>query len=341
MTQARRRNVGAFVRGRRPGWERLAALAARAESRRLPLAEVRELDRLYRRAAGDLAFARGAFPGSDAEVHLAQVTARAYGALYRPRGGGLSRALRVLADDAPAAFRRHLGAFALALALFLGAAAAGALALALEPGAAALLVPEQVREAIAARRMWTEHLLQAAPGVSGSAIAHNNVTVASLAFALGLTAGLGTAVLLVTNGLLLGAVLAHAAQGGMAGPLLGFVAAHGPAELVALVLAAQAGFVLARAVVDPGEWPRSAALAAAGREAAPLLAMVVPVLATVALVESAISPSPRFPPLAKAALGIALATAVLGFLALRGRAAASPAAPVPGATASGPPAPAR
>jgi uncharacterized membrane protein SpoIIM required for sporulation len=319
VTGARTRNVGAFVRARRAGWERLEALAARAESGRLPLAEVRELDRLYRRAAGDLAFARGAFPGSDAEVHLAQVTARAYGALYRPRGGGLARALRVLRDDAPAAFRRHLGALALAAALLCGAAAAGALAVVLDPGAAALLVPEPVREAVAARRMWTEHLLQAAPGVSGSAIAHNNVTVASLAFALGLTAGLGTAALLVVNGLLLGAVLAHAAQGGMAGPLLGFVAAHGPAELSALVLAAQAGFVLAAAVVDPGEWPRGAALAGAGREAAPLLAVVVPVLAMVALVESAISPSPRFAPWAKGLLGVALAIGLWVFLARGGR----------------------
>jgi uncharacterized membrane protein SpoIIM required for sporulation len=316
---ARTRNVGAFVRARRAGWDRLEALAARAESGRLPLPEVRELDRLYRRAAGDLAFARGAFPGSDAEVHLAQVTARAYGALYRPRGGGLARALRVLRDEAPAAFRRHLRALALAAALVCGAAAAGALAVILDPGAANLLVPEPIREAVSARRMWTEHLLQAAPGVSGSAIAHNNVTVASLAFALGLTAGLGTAVLLVVNGALLGAVLAHAAQGGMAGPLLGFVAAHGPAELSALVLAAQAGFVLAAAVVDPGEWPRGAALAAAGREAAPLLAVVVPVLATVALVESAISPSPRFAPWAKALLGLALAVGLWSFLARGGQ----------------------
>lgn len=323
MTGARTRNVGAFVRARRPGWERLEALAARAESGRLPLVEVRELDRLYRRAAGDLAFARGAFPGSDAEVHLAQVTARAYGALYRPRGDRLARALRVLADDAPAAFRRHLRALALAAALLLGAAAAGALAVTLDAGAAALLVPEPVRDAVAARRMWTEHLLDAAPGVAGSALTHNNVTVASLAFALGLTGGIGTALLLVANGLLLGAVLAHAAQGGMAGPLLAFVAAHGPAELAALLLAAQAGFVLAAAVVDPGEWPRAAAISAAGREAAPLLAVVVPVLATVGLVESAISPSPHFPPLAKAALGLALAAALFAFLGRRGRRAAT------------------
>jgi len=317
---ARTRNVGAFVRARRAGWERLEALAARAASGRLPLAEVEELDRLYRRAAGDLAFARGAFPGSDAEAHLAQVTARAYGALYRPRGSAGRRLLSLVGDEAPAAFRRHLRGLALAALLLLGGAAAGALAISVDPGTAAVLVPEPIRDAVAARRMWTERLLSVAPGISGSAIARNNVTVASLAFALGLTGGVGTAILLLGNGLLVGAVVAHAARGGMAGPLFSFLAAHGPAELSALLLAAQAGFVLAAALVDPGEWPRSTALAAAGREAAPLLAVVVPLLAVVALVESSVSPSTRFAPSAKAALGLGFAAAVWLFLAVRGRA---------------------
>jgi uncharacterized membrane protein SpoIIM required for sporulation len=167
--------------------------------------------------------------------------------------------------------------------------------------------------------MWTEGLLHAAPGITGSRIAHNNVAVAALAFALGLTGGIGTAALVLANGLLLGAVLAHVAQNGMAAPLLAFVAAHGPAELSALLLAAQAGFVLAAGLVDPGEWPRSAALAARGREAARLMAVAVPVLALAALVEGTISPGDVFPAWAKAALGLGLAAAVWLFLGLAAR----------------------
>jgi uncharacterized membrane protein SpoIIM required for sporulation len=167
--------------------------------------------------------------------------------------------------------------------------------------------------------MWTEGLLSAAPGIWGSAIAHNNVAVAALVFALGLTGGAGTALLLLANGLLLGAVAVHAVQGGMGAPFATFLAAHAPAELSALLLAAQAGFVLAGALVDPGEWPRALAIQARGREAARLLAAVVPVLAMVALVESAISPSPAFPEWAKAALGAGLAFALWGFLARSGR----------------------
>ena len=308
-----RPGIGAFVRRKRAGWERLAALTASLGSGGLALEEVEELDRLYRRAAGDLAFARAAFPGSDVEGYLSQVTARSYAVLYRRRSrpGRLRAFVR---EEIPVAFARHRRAFALSAALLLGGIAAGALAVALDPGAAATLVPRPVRGAVAAGRMWTDSLLEVAPGLSGSFIARNNVAVVSLAFALGLTGGLGTAWLLFSNGLLLGAVGAYCVQRGMGRALFAFVAAHGPAELLCLALAGQAGFLLAAALVDPGEQPRAEALARAGREAARLVAVAVPLLLVVALVEGAISPGALFPLWAKAALGLGLAGAVLLYL---------------------------
>lgn len=310
---AGRPGIGAFVRRRRAGWERLAALTARLGSGPLPLEEVEELDRLYRRAVGDLAWARAAYPGSDVAGYLSQVTARSYAALYRrrPRPGRVRHFVR---EEIPAAFARHRRLFALSAALLLGGIAAGALAVALDPGAAATLVPRPVRSAVAAGRMWTDSLLEVAPGLTGSFIARNNVAVVGLAFALGLSGGLGTAWLLFSNGMLLGAVAAHCLQRGMGRPFFAFVAAHAPAELLCLVLAGQAGFLLAAALVDPGEWPRAEALARAGREAARLLSAVVPLLLAVALVEGAISPGALFPLAAKAALGVGLAGAVLLYL---------------------------
>jgi uncharacterized membrane protein SpoIIM required for sporulation len=92
------------------------------------------------------------------------------------------------------------------------------------------------------------------------------------------------------------------------------VAAHGPAELACLLLAGQAGLLLARALVDPGEWPRGEALRWAAREAARLLAVAAPLLAVVAAVESTISPGTLFPGAAKAVFGIGLAAALLAYL---------------------------
>lgn len=106
--------------------------------------------------------------------------------------------------------------------------------------------------------------------------------------------------------------------GGQGGPFLAFVSAHGPAELLALLLAAQAGFLLAGALLLPGEAPRGPLLAARGREGSRLLAAAVPLLILVGIVEASISPGAAFPPWARAVLGAALAAAVLAWL-WRGR----------------------
>ena len=310
---SRERNVAAFVQARRPSWERLEALAGRVGREPLTLAEVEELDRLYRRTSGDLAWARSAFPGSDAEGHLAQLNARAFAIVYRRRRGWAAL-VELYRDEVPRAFARARGSFLLALALLAAGIVGGALAVAIEPGAAELLVPAAIREAVASQHVWSDDLLSVAPGVGGSAIIRNNVTVASLAFAGGLAFGVITAALLLSNGMVLGAVAAFAWQGGQGHSFLAFVSAHGPAELLALLLAAQAGFRLAGGLLLPGEAPRGALLAARGREGSRLLAVVVPLLVLVGVVEASISPGTAFAPWAKAALGAALAAAVLAWL---------------------------
>jgi uncharacterized membrane protein SpoIIM required for sporulation len=321
----RSRSVAAFVRARRSGWERLDALVERVDGGRLTVAEVEELDRLYRKTIGDLAHARTTFPGTDAEGYVAQLAARSYAALHRGRRGGWRAALGLLRRDGPVEVVRHRGALALAAALLLAGLAIGALATALDPEGFAWLIPAPVRAALDARRLWTDDLLSAAPGLAGGAIARNNLSVAALCFALGLTGGLGTALLLAGNGALLGAVLVAAFRAGLGPGLAGFVAAHGPVELSALVLAGQAGFVLADGLVRPGEWPRREALARRGREAARILALVAPLLLLVAAVEATVSPADRFTLPARSALGLGLAVAVWAYLWRAGRAATATA----------------
>lgn len=314
---ASERNVAAFVRARRPAWERLEALVGRVGNGSLSLAEVEELDRLYRRTAADLAWARSAFPGSEAEGYLAQLGARAFGVLYRPRRG-LAELLALYRVEIPRAFAASRRAFLLAVALLGAGIAGGALAVAIEPGTAELLVPAGIRDAVAVRHVWTRDLLSVAPGVGGSWIVRNNVTVASLAFVGGLGFGVVTGALLLSNGVVLGAVAALACQGGQGHSFLAFVSAHGPAELLALLLASAGGLRLAGALLLPGEASRAGLLAARGREGSRLLAVVVPLLVLVGLVEVTISPATALAPWARASMGCALAGAILAWL-WRGR----------------------
>ena len=77
-----------FVEERRPGWTGLEALlrTAGAKPERLAPARLRELGRLYRAAAADLAFARRAFPHDPVTRRLERLVVEGRQAVYSDHG---------------------------------------------------------------------------------------------------------------------------------------------------------------------------------------------------------------------------------------------------------------
>ena len=74
----------------------------------------------------------------------------------------------------------------------------------------------------------------------------HNIEVALLAAALGVTFGIGTALLLFENGVLLGAVAVHYTQQGFGLFMTAWLLPHGVFEIPSILIAGQAGFYLAR-----------------------------------------------------------------------------------------------
>ncbi len=321
---------------RKVQWQRLSSLIDGLAARKLSLAELQELDRLYRRASTDLARARTTYPGSEALAYLNQLCARGYQAVYQ-RERRPARALRELYGALfPQAFWRERPLFLLALAIFVGGALLGLFAGLAEPSSVAAVVPEGIRESVEQGELWTDHALSAAtPSVLGSRIAINNLSVALTLFALGLTFGVGTAALLFFNGLHLGAVLALCFDAKLGLSLLGFVVAHGFVEIASLLLAGQAGLLLASALWAPGELSRGEALRERSRRALHLILGTAPLFLAIALVESFVSPGRLFPGPLKLALGLSLLGLLAGYLVRFGRQGASAAAPSPEATPEG------
>ncbi|HME91548.1 MAG TPA: stage II sporulation protein M [Myxococcaceae bacterium] len=311
----------AFVARCKPDWEQLQQLLRKQRERTLPLAQLRTLDTLYRRAAADLAYAQSFCAGTDVHRYLNQLCGSAYAIIYRPPAERLVAIKNFFTSEFPStlrAERRYVGASA---AVFLVGLLLGAMVVTLEPRGAELLVPAAIRRYVAEKRMWTNDLLSIAPpNLVASAIATNNLTVTIFAFASGILGGLGTLFTLVNNGVQIGAIFALCIREGMALPLLGFVGAHGPVELSVIVISGAAGLMVGRSVIDPGELPRLQCLKQRGIQAVKLVLGCAPFLALTGVVEGFVSPGDLFRPAVKIALGLGLGAAFWLYLFLGGRA---------------------
>jgi uncharacterized membrane protein SpoIIM required for sporulation len=152
--------------------------------------------------------------------------------------------------------------------------------------------------------------------VMASWIVANNVQVTFAAFAGGVTAGLLTAVLLVTNGVSIGSVMGLYVSKGIGLLLVAFVAPHGVLELFAICVAGGAAFLVAAGILLPGDRPRRRAIVENGRRAIRLIGVSTLLLVVAGTLEGFVSPIPWWPIEGK--LAVSGATLVLLVAYLRG-----------------------
>jgi uncharacterized membrane protein SpoIIM required for sporulation len=81
----------------------------------------------------------------------------------------------------------------------------------------------------------------------------HNTKVSIFTLALGMTWGIGTIIMLFYNGVILGAVALDYVLAGETAFLLGWLLPHGAVEIPAIILAGQAGLVLAGALIGWGK----------------------------------------------------------------------------------------
>ena len=306
-----------FVTRKRDSWEAFRTLAARAERfglKQLGAAEIPAFAARYREVAADLARARTY--GVDPRVleYLERVVSAGHNAIYGRHIGHRVHVVRLVLRELPAAVVAARAYVVTALLVFAVPAMTGYVLIRERPAIAEQVLPDEM---LARARAGVENRAQGigyaqAPSMYlpfiASRIITNNVQVAFLGFALGITAGIGTLLLLVFNGLFFGAVLGLFANYGLAGWLLTFVAGHGVLELSAIFIAGGAGLLVARALLAPGDLTRRDALVLAGRRAARMVGAAVLLLALAGTIEGLLSASDAPAPFK---LATSAATAVL------------------------------
>jgi uncharacterized membrane protein SpoIIM required for sporulation len=311
-----------FINERKSAWQRLEDLLGLLDSaplRRLHREEVRELGRIYRRTASDLAIARAESRDPRLINYLNSLVIRAHGRIYRADAQGGRRIARFFTHDFPQTFRRTWRYTAVAFAVFAIFAFIGFAGTWRDQDFSELMgVSPMFREMnIETKTHWWEELNKANQ-VGASAIFTHNIQVTFYAFALGAMFGVGTLFYMAYNGANIASVVALTYRAGFGRDLVTFMAGHGVIELSCIFIAGGAGLLIGSALIMPGDLSRADALKSRGMEGIRLMMGVIPLLVLAGIIEGFISPA-EIDPQIKFGIAAITGVALYSYLLLAGR----------------------
>lgn len=320
-------NVQRWIGRRQPSWQTLDTLLKKSEKQGLKALgadEIRQLASLYRSVSADLARAKTNQVGELIVHDLQTLTTRAYSQIYQGAQRQEWRSLLAFYSwGFPAVVQQTRGYIALATGLFVFAGAVSWWLGWHDPTFIEIVVPPTLVEQVRDRgELWMGSIVGIEPFASSS-IMINNIKVSFAAVAGGITAGLFTTYIMLINGVLIGTIGALVGQNNLAFPFWAFVFPHGSLELPAIFLAGGAGFLLARALLFPGQYQRVDALKVYGMQAAQLVFGIVPMLVIAGIIEGFFSPNPNVPEIVKYAVGAGLFASLVWYLSRRNKPVAS------------------
>jgi uncharacterized membrane protein SpoIIM required for sporulation len=251
-----------FIEAEKNCWselERMLDVIENEPAHSMNVEQVKRFHYLYERTSADLA--KIMTFSSEPEIHqyLESLVVRAYGNIHeiRKKAHRLSP-LNWFFKTFPQTFRRHRRAFYLSLVITFCGFLFGGFAISLDPDAKEVILPfahlqGDPSERVAHEETPKDDQLQGIKMTGAAWYMTHNTKVSIFVMALGISWGIGTLLLLFYNGVIIGAitldyVLAHETEF-----LVAWLFPHGVVEIPAVLLAGQAGFVLAYALIGWGE----------------------------------------------------------------------------------------
>lgn len=288
-------NLDTFLHQRKPAWERLDTLLKRTQKnvRSLSARDLEELGRLYQATTADLALAQRDFPSQRVTVYLNGLVGRAHAHIYQGEPLRRRHLIDFYRQTFPQLYRDLLPYTTLAFGLFLLPALITFLLVWRNPDLIYVLEGPGIADLVSKveeGRLWTE-IAPSVRSAASSFILTNNIQVTFLTFAGGITAGLFSAWIVLSNGLHLGAIFGLLQYHGLSLGLGEFVVAHGFIELSVIFVAGGCGLYMGDGLIRPGLQSRRAALIERGQLSVRIILGCVPLLVLAGLIEGFISPS--------------------------------------------------
>jgi len=287
-------NATRFRQAHAADWDRLDALVTRLEKRSIRTLsddDLLELPALYRTTLSSLSVARDTSLDRALITYLEQLSTRAYFQIYGVQTPAHRQIARFFARSWPEAVRAMWRETLFCVVLTFGAAVVAYLLVRADPSWFYNIIPEGLaggRDPSASAEFLRSTLYDPQKdwlGVFATFLFTHNSQIAIFAFALGFAFAVPTLLLIIYNGLMLGAFIAVFAAKGLGLNVAAWLMIHGTTEIFAICISGAAGIRIGMAIAFPGRLSRTDAVVASGRTAATAMAGTVIMLGVAGLLE--------------------------------------------------------
>lgn len=250
------------------------------------------LSDLYIQITDDLSYSKTYYKNRLVRAYLNNLSQKIYLSVYKNKKTPLTRFLHFWKEEIPFVVYQCRRELLISFFVFFLAALIGALSVINDPDYAEIVTsPSYVR-------MTKENIKNNDPMAVYKdedalnmflAIAWNNIRVSFYVFASGILAGIGTIIILLLNGTMLGGFQFFFWDKGVFLESVVTVWQHGTIEILCIVIAGGAGIALGKGLIAPGSYPRLQSFQLAARKGLILMISIIPFIIIAAFIEGYIT----------------------------------------------------
>jgi uncharacterized membrane protein SpoIIM required for sporulation len=273
-----------FIKTNRAKWQELESLLEQSDR------DPDRLQELFVQVSSDLAFAQTYYANRTVRLYLNQLTQRVLDLLdSNPQINFWENIREFFQHKLPAEICRSRYAFLTSLFIFLVAVLIGVVSTAHDIDFAKVVLGEEYVT------MTDDNINDGDPmavyksmeeGDMFFLITMNNIKVAFLAFVAGIFGSIGTSVILLSNGIMLGTFQYFFYHKGLFLTSFLTIWIHGTLEISAIIIAGAAGLVLGDGLLNPKTYDRTLSMQVASKRAVRILLGTVPLFVVAGFLES-------------------------------------------------------
>ena len=247
-----------------------------------------EVSELYNQITNDLSYARTYYNRRSIRVYLNQLAKTVYLGLYKHRRGRLKSFVAFWTESLPLALYRARKELNVSFIFFLAAMAIGILSSVNDPDFAEVILGDRYVN------MTETNIKNGEPMAvyesSGEidmffSITYNNLLVAFRTYILGAFFGVGTLIILLYNGIMVGTFQYFFIERELFQESFLTIWMHGALEISAIVIAGGAGLTIGRGILFPGTLPRLQSFQIGARRSIKIMLGLIPVFMVAAFIE--------------------------------------------------------